>query len=153
MLSPLRIAALGLAVSALTGTVRAAEDEGAAHRPGRTAAHAALTDGADLPANPPSLPDLSLESPRHGLDPASGARKPDATREAASQADQHASESSRAERDEQVNRIAQSSVVAAVRSANSDAHVAAVQARTSGAKAKESAAHGTGTTHPTPKRP
>jgi hypothetical protein len=151
MLSPVRITALVLAVSALTATGRAAEDESAAHRPGRAAAHAALTDGADLPANPPSLPDLALEGARR-VDPASVGRKPDTTREAASQADQHASANSRAERDEQVNRIAQSSVAAAVRSATTDARVAASQARTSGAKAKASAAHGVGM-HPPPKHP
>src|SRR5262252_10976887 len=121
MLSPLRITAVILAVSALTATGRAAEDEGAAHRPGRAAAHAALTDGADLPSNPPALPELSLDGPRHAPDPANLGKKADATREAASQADQHASDSARGARDEQATRLAQSSVVAAVRGAALDA--------------------------------
>jgi len=148
----LRAAILVSAAVALTGAARAAEDESGAHRPGRAAAHAALADGADLPVNPPSLPELALEGGRRADPAAAAARRLDAPREAASQADQHAAESSRAERDEQANRIAQASVVAAVRSAANDAHVAAAQARSSVAKAK-GPGHVTGPPHPVPKNP
>jgi hypothetical protein len=152
MLNFLRITTLMLAFVALTGAGRAAEDDGAAHRPGRAAAHAALTDGADLPANPPSLPELSVEGPRHAPDSAGLGRKADSAHEAANRADQHAADNARAARDEQANAIAQTSLAASVRSAASDAHVAAAQARTNGARAT-GATHGMGPPHPTPRHP
>jgi hypothetical protein len=152
MLTFLHISALALALAALTGTGRAAEDDGAAHRPGRAAAHAALTDGADLPSTPPSLPDLSSDGARRVPDPANLGRKPDLGREAASQAAQHANDNARTSRAEQASGLAQASLAAAVRSAANDAHVAAAQAQSNSAKAK-GAAHGMGPPRPTPKRP
>jgi hypothetical protein len=150
MLTFLRISVVALALAALTGAGRAAEDDGAAHRPGRAAAHAALTDGADLPANPPSLPELALDGARHTPDPAGLGKKPESARQAASEADQHANSNALTSRDEQANRIAQSSLAATVRSAANDAHVAAAQAQSNTAKAK-GAAHGMGPPRPTQK--
>jgi hypothetical protein len=149
MLTIARIAASLVALVALTGTGSASEDDGAAHRPGRAAAHAALTDGADLPANPPSLPDLAADGPRRAPDSATIGKK-DSAREADAQADQHASESARAARDEAANRIAQTSLVGAVRSAASDGRAAAAQARTNGVKAKAGGKPGGMPPHPTP---
>jgi hypothetical protein len=150
MLTIARIAALVVALAALTGTGSAAEDDGAEHRPGRAAAHAALTDGADLPANPPSLPELAPDGSRRGPDSAALGKKTDSAREAARQADQRASDSARVARDEAANRIAQTSIVGAVRSAASDGRAAAAQARATSAKAKAAGKPGGMPPHPTP---
>jgi hypothetical protein len=145
--------ALAASTAALTGAARAAEDDSAAHRPGRAAAHAALIDGADLPTTPPSLPELALEAPRRAPEPGSLAKKGELAREADSQADLHAGDNGRAARDEAANRIAQASLVGAVRSAAADERIAAAQARTTNAKAKAAAGRPPGGPRPTPGRP
>jgi len=134
-----QITGLVIFLATLTGTGSAAEDDVAASRPGRAAAHAALTDGADLPATPPALPALSSDGTRRSPESAALAtprKKGESAREAESQADQHASVGTRLTRDEVANRVAQSSIVGAVRSAGSDQHAAAAQARATSAKAK-----------------
>jgi hypothetical protein len=152
MLPSLRITALLLTAVALTGVGRASEDESAQHRPGRAAAHAALADGADLPANPPSFPDPSVDGTRHPPDPGTLGRRIDSARDAENQANDHANDRARTVRDEEANGIAQASAVAAVRSATADAHVAAAQARTNAANAK-GAGHTMPPPHPVPKHP
>jgi hypothetical protein len=141
-----RIATVAGALWALTGAVRAAEDSGGAPRPGRAAAHAALTDGADLPATPPSLPELLPDGARRTPDPATLGKKAEAAREAQNQADQHANDGAREAREDAANRAAQSSIVGVVRGAAADARAAAAQARTNSAKARAS-------THPPPPHP
>jgi hypothetical protein len=133
-------------LDALTGTGLAAEDDVAASHPGRAAAHAALTDGADLPATPPSLPAVSSDGTRRARQSAvlanggNGTKRSDSAREAESQADQHANVGARLTREEIAKRVADASIVAAVRSAAADQHAAAAQARATSAKANARAA-------------
>ena len=145
---------LGTFLGALTGPGSAAEDDVAASRPGRAAAHAALTDGADLPATPPSLPAVSSDGTRRARESAAlangsnGAKRSESAREAESQADQHANVGARLTREEIAKRVAEASIVAAVRSAAADQHAAAAQARATSAKANAKAAGPPSGLHP-----
>jgi hypothetical protein len=131
-------AALGASLTALTAPALRAEDIQARSGPGRTAAHAALSDGADLPAYPPTLPELASETARHATEKTALGKRGESLREAQAQAAQRAVDGGRAARDEAVNRAAQTAIAGAVRSATADAHAAAGQARVTSARARAS---------------
>jgi hypothetical protein len=110
-----------------------ADDRPAAH-PGRDAAHAALLDGADVPATPPALPAAASDEARKALANTAFGKKGEAERRAHASARKHASDAAADARIEAANRAAQGSVAAAARAANADARVAAGQARATAAK-------------------
>jgi hypothetical protein len=137
------VIALPLALSARVA--RADGDQHAPSQPGKAAAHAALSDGADVPATPPELPQHASDQARRALANAAFGKKGEAARKAHAQADQHGADAAIAAHADAADRAAQGSVAAAARSANADSRTAAAQARASAAKANGSG-HPNGTT-------
>jgi hypothetical protein len=117
----------------ISGAARA-DDQSTSH-PGRDAAHAALLDGADVPATPPTLPATASDQARKVLDDTAFAKKGDAERRAHARARKHANDDAADARAEAVSRAAQGAIAAAARAANADARNAAGQARANAAKA------------------
>lgn len=119
---------------------------GAAHAApgsGKSAAHAALADAADLPATPPRLPLQAADEARSAQSGRAFGGRGDAARRAHEQAEVHAADQANAARTEAASRAAQVSAAAAIGNANADARAAAGQARAATAKAN-GAAHGQG---------
>jgi hypothetical protein len=104
-------------------------------RSGKAAAHAALSDGADLPATPPQLPAQASDQAHQALANTAFGKKGQATSRAHAQAQPHAVDDAGAAHANVANRAAQGSVAAAARGANADGRAAAGQARATTAKA------------------
>jgi len=153
VVSVARAISLAALVSALTGVAVAAQDGVPGQRTGKAAAHAALIDGADLPANPPALPDLASERARGAVDETGTSKKSDSARDAQNQAEQHAVDNARLSHDEAADRAAQTSITGAVRSAAADSRAAAAQVRSNNARAKGPGKPATMPPHPTSATP
>src|SRR5262245_51733372 len=128
----------GVALFTLLATAAAArgeEDLPSAAQPGKAAAHAALEQGAALPATAPQLPLHASEQARRALADTAFGKKGDAMRRAHSQAEDHANDDARSAHVDAANRAAQGAAAAAARNANADSRAAAGQARATAAKA------------------
>ena len=136
VVSVARAMSLAALVSALTGVAFATQDGVPGHRTGKAAAHAALMDGANLPANPAALPDLASQPARGAVDETGTSRKSDSARDTQNQVEQHAVDNARLSHDEAADQTAQTSITGAVRSAAADSRAAAAQVRSNSAKAK-----------------
>ena len=132
-----------------SAAVARADDRAAATESGKAAAHAALSEAAELPAEPPKLPALAADGARKAQADTTFAKKGEATRRAHSQAAQHVADDARSAHIDAADRAAQGSVAAAARSANADDRAAAGQARAQAARAN-AAGHLPGATHPVP---
>jgi hypothetical protein len=148
-------AARVIAIAALTfaaGTARASDVDKGGSQPGRAAAHAALSDGADVPATAPQLPlDASNQAARTLTSKAFG-KNGETVSQAHAEADRHAGTDASEAHVDAALRAAQGSVAAAARSANADARAAAGLARANAAKAN-AASHRTGAASTTGARP
>jgi hypothetical protein len=98
----------------------------------KAAAHASLSARADVPDEPPRLPDRAAQPPGKVVPDSSLRRKGDAVDRAKGQA---ASDAARAVREDVAKRSAQGSAASAAKSANADDHAAAGQARAKAARA------------------
>jgi hypothetical protein len=127
-----RVAAI--AWLATSGSARG-DEGGAATEGGKATAHAALEEGADLPAAPPWLPTQASEQPRAGIDERTMGGKREATRKALARAAERAVDDGRSAHLEAASRAALASVAAAARSTSADSRAAAGQARTAIVKA------------------
>src|SRR3954464_8037349 len=88
------VAAMGmLALAARALPARGADRDAAPARPGRTAAHAALAEKAELPVDLPRLPPQAAVRPPRG---AAAEKKGDATGRARAHAEARASDDARA---------------------------------------------------------
>jgi hypothetical protein len=114
----------------------AASDQGAAHvHSAKAAAHASLTERADVPDHPPKLPDGLPEAAQRALPDAALRKKGDAVRRAKDEAQRGADDAAHAARADVANKSAQGSAASAARSGNADERAAAGQARARAARA------------------
>jgi hypothetical protein len=107
---------------------------------GKAAAHAALSDGADVPAHPPQLPESAADRARDALANTAFGKTGQAQRRARTEARERAAADARSAHADAANQAAQGSLAAAARGANADGRAAAAQARASAAK-ENAAAH------------
>jgi len=126
-------AAVGLMV--LVGQAQGAEEDLHRVTNAKAAAHASLSDRADVPDEPPRLPDRAAQPPVKVVPDAASRKKGDAIERARDQARQAASDAARAARADVANRSAQGAAASAAKSANADDHAAAGQARARAARA------------------
>jgi hypothetical protein len=125
-----------LAIVGLFATHVSAAEVNPPAAPGRAAAHAALSDGADLPARPPQLPLQASDRARQTLaNTAFGDKGAAAVSAAHAEAQSHAGADALDAHLDAASRAAQGSVAAAARNANADARMAAGQTRATSAKA------------------
>jgi hypothetical protein len=145
------IPALVSALMLVTGLVMAneqstVEDQG--RNAGKSAAHAALDEKADLPSGSPRLPDQITDPARAALEKNSATARREAARKAHGQGQRRVGEDTKAARLDAADRAAQGAIATAVRNANADSHAAAGQARAAAAKAAAAARHSTSPPHP-----
>jgi hypothetical protein len=124
-------------VAALTGWAASAWalDDAAMSAPGKTAALAALSEGADVPARPPRLPELPPDNALDALANAAFGRKSETAGRTRAEGHEHAADDARAAYVDAAVQAAEASVAAAARNAIADVRAAAGQARASAAKA------------------
>jgi hypothetical protein len=118
-----------------TGVAHGADEELHRVTNAKAAAHASLSARADVPDEPPRLPDRAAQPPGKVVPDAALKRKGDVVDRAKDQARKAASDEARAVRADVANRSAQGTAASAAKSANADDHAAAGQARARAARA------------------
>jgi hypothetical protein len=143
------VSGLILASILAIGTVARAAPAASHPTSGKAAAHAALSDAAVLPAQPPALPTQASETARNALSGTAFGQKGAASSaaDAEEQAARHAHDALLDAHADAASHAAQGSVAAAARTANTDVRAAANQAQSNSAKANAAGHKGT-TTHP-----
>jgi hypothetical protein len=116
----------------LSGLAYGADEDVHSATHAKAAAHASLSARADVPDEPPRLPDRAAQPPGKVVPDAAHRRKGEAVDRAK---DQAASDAARAVRADVAKRSAQGSAASAAKSANADDHAAAGQARAKAARA------------------
>jgi hypothetical protein len=113
--------------------------------PGKAAAHAALSDGAALPAAPPTLPAQASGSARNALSQKAFGKQgsESSAAEAQDQAARHAHDALLDAHVDAASHAAQGAVAAAARGANAEVRAAATQTQSNSAKANAAGHRGT----------
>jgi hypothetical protein len=129
--------ALGVAfLAALAQTAVASQETDRGAGLAKAAAHASLIERADVPQQPPRLPDGVVEAPRQRAPGIVAGKRAEAARKAQAEAQLQGEDAAHAAHVEAANRAAQGSAASAARNANADEHAAAGQARAQAARAR-----------------
>jgi hypothetical protein len=127
--------AISVGCLALASSVGATEENARSAGSAKAAAHASLLERADVPREPPRLPDGLGQPPRRHGDNAPG-KKAQAERKAEADAQEQVDNAAHGARADAANRAAQGSAAAAAHNNDADERAAAGQARAAAARAR-----------------